>query len=114
MREGRGYRADTCLAAEKRSGMHVGWALSALHTFLIISSLKYFWQLKLLSGEALNNTAIFHGHEKSPFFIYYILLATSLASLYTQKHTKYSLGNFGDFSGGSGGRESACNTEDPV
>lgn len=88
MREGRGYRADTCLVAEKRSGMHVGWALSTLHTFLIISSLKYLWQLKLLSGEALTNTAIFHGHAKSPFFIYYILLATSLASLYphTEAH----------------------------
>ena len=116
MREARGYRADTCLAAEKRSRMHVGWALSAPNTFLIISSLKYFWQLKLLSGEALTNTAIFHGHAKSPFFIYYVLLAVSLASLYTytRRHTKYNIGNFGNFSGGSDGKESARNTEDPV
>ena len=45
-------------------------ALSALHMFLIISSLKDFWQLKLLLGEAPTNTAVFHGHAEPSLFIY--------------------------------------------
>ena len=61
----------------RRGAGSCGVALSALHTFLIISSLKYFWQLELLSGEALTNTAVFHEHAEPPLFhlyIYWLLL----------------------------------------
>ena len=76
-------------------------ALSALHMFLIISSLKDFWQLKLLLGEAPTNTAVFHGHAEPSLFIYtFTGYFFSPHYTHTQRCTKYNTGNLGDFPGG--------------
>ena len=57
----------------------------------------------------------FMGMQNPPFsFITFYWLLPWPHYTHTQRHTKYNIGNFGDFSGGSAGKDSACNTEDLV